>query len=78
MLDINLGGETSEAVALKLIESEIPFVTLSGYAPEQIPPAFKGSSAQSKPFRPEFLIGELKRLVELNMKNREACVVTSA
>ncbi|MGA7327962.1 MAG: hypothetical protein WBX25_26620 [Rhodomicrobium sp.] len=78
VLDINLGEETSDPVALKLIESEIPFVTLSGYASEQHPPAFKGSPALLKPLRPELLIRELRRLIELNSKKPEAGIVISA
>jgi PAS domain S-box-containing protein len=61
VLDINLRGETSERVALELIESGTPFVTLSGYSREQRPPVFKSAPALIKPLRPELLISELRR-----------------
>jgi DNA-binding response OmpR family regulator len=56
VLDINLGKETSELVAR--------FVTLSGYAPAQHPPAFHGAPALAKPLRPEVLVAEIRRCLE--------------
>jgi PAS domain S-box-containing protein len=64
ILDINLGGETSEPVAMELIGSQIPFVTLSGYSPEQHPPAFKSAPTLMKPLRPELLVAEVRRCIE--------------
>jgi PAS domain S-box-containing protein len=64
VLDINLGGETSEAVALELLKTGLPFVTLSGYSREQYPPAFRSAPALVKPLRPELLTAELKRCIE--------------
>ncbi|MGA7323568.1 MAG: PAS domain S-box protein, partial [Rhodomicrobium sp.] len=78
VLDIHLGGETSEPVALQLIESEIPFVTLSGYSREQYPPAFKSAPALMKPLRPELLIVELKRCIDEQRKKAERRVVVPA
>jgi hypothetical protein len=40
VLDINLGRETSEAVAIELASNNTPFVTLSGYSLQQYHPAF--------------------------------------
>ena len=64
VVDINLGGETSEAVAFELTKSGIPFVTLSGYSHEQHPPAFKNAPALMKPLRPDLLISGLRRCIE--------------
>jgi PAS domain S-box-containing protein len=64
VLDINLGKETSEPVARELKERGTPFVALSGYAPEQHPPAFHGAPALAKPLRPEVLVAEVRRCVE--------------
>ena len=64
MLDINLGCETSELVALELIEKDIPFVTLSGYSPEQYPAVFKNVPALIKPLRPQCLVTELRKCIE--------------
>jgi CheY-like chemotaxis protein len=63
VLDINLGGETSEAVALELLKTGLPFVTLSGYSREQYPPAFRSAPALMKPLRPELLAAELRRCI---------------
>ncbi len=64
VLDINLGGETSELVARRLLANGTKFVTLSGYAPTQHPPIFKGVPALTKPLRPDLLIAEIKRCLE--------------
>ena len=71
MLDVNLGCETSERVALELKERGRPFVALSGYSREQHPPAFSGAPAFTKPLKPELLVRELRRLLETeSRKNR--------
>jgi DNA-binding response OmpR family regulator len=59
VLDVNLGSETSEAVALELRARSTPFVVLSGYSSEQHPPGFHGAPMLSKPARPEDLIAML-------------------
>ncbi len=60
VLDVNLGPETSEAVAERLIEAGVPFVTVSGYAPEQRPGVFAGAPFLGKPLvRPELLVAAL-------------------
>jgi PAS domain S-box-containing protein len=64
VLDINLGKETSELVALELKERGTPFVTLSGYTLAQHPPAFHGAPALAKPLRPEVLVTEIQRCIE--------------
>ena len=61
VLDINLGAETSEPVARKLLSKGTPFITLSGYSRAQHPPAFDGAPALSKPLRSDLLITEIKR-----------------
>ena len=66
VLDINLGDETSEPVALVLTQHGTPFVTASGYSREQLPPVFNGVPALAKPLRPELLIAELKKCIAQN------------
>ena len=56
VLDVNLGCETSERVALALKERGLPFVALSGYSREQHPAAFSGAPALTKPLKPIFLL----------------------
>ncbi len=63
VLDVNLGDETSEAIAKKLKAVRTPFITLSGYSRSQHPPVFAGSPALAKPLRSELLVAELKRCI---------------
>jgi PAS domain S-box-containing protein len=70
LLDINLGSETSEQVALELTKGGTPFATLSGYSREQLPAAFRGAPALAKPFRPQCVIAELRKCIE--QKNSES------
>jgi CheY-like chemotaxis protein len=64
VLDVNLGGETSEAIAAELGANGIPFITLSGYSQEEHPVVFVDAPALTKPLRPEFLIMELRKCIE--------------
>jgi DNA-binding NtrC family response regulator len=62
VLDVRLGrGETSEPVAIELKARNIPFVTVTGYADEQCPPAFSGAPMLYKPARQADLIDALRR-----------------
>jgi DNA-binding response OmpR family regulator len=63
VLDINLGRETSEAIAIELTANETPFVTLSGYSSEQHHSVFAGAPALRKPLRLQFLVSEIKRCI---------------
>ncbi len=63
VLDVNLGDETSEAIAKRLRAARTPFITLSGYSRSQHPPVFAGAPALFKPLRSELLVAELKRCI---------------
>ena len=63
VLDINLGRETSEAIAIELASNNTPFVTLSGYSLEQYHPVFACAPALRKPLRLQFLIDELRKCI---------------
>jgi len=66
VLDVNLGSETSEPLALKFSSEGVPFVTLTGYAPDQTPAAFVGAPLLTKPIVTELLVAELAgRLADL-------------
>jgi DNA-binding NarL/FixJ family response regulator len=78
VLDINLGSETSEAVALELSKNSMPFVTLSGYSREQFPPAFRSAPALMKPLRPELLVAELKRCIQQKCEMAERMTAAAA
>src|SRR5215831_17685626 len=61
VLDVNLGSETAEPVALELRARRTPFVVLSGYSSEQHPPSFHGAPQLIKPIRPEELVAMLRK-----------------
>ena len=61
VLDVNLGSETAEPVALELLARRTPFVVLSGYSGEQYPPGFQGAPTLLKPALPEDLVGMLHK-----------------
>ncbi len=62
VLDVHLGAETSTPVAQALGARGIPFVIVSGYSTDQLPPEFANVCAISKPARPEDLIARLSQL----------------
>lgn len=60
VLDIRLGQETSQDVALELAQGGIPFVILSAYSPNEA--NFPSDApALAKPLRPAELLTELQR-----------------
>jgi CheY-like chemotaxis protein len=59
VLDVNLAGTMVYPVAEMLSARGIPFLLLSGYGSEAIPPEHPTWTVCSKPFRPEHLIGML-------------------
>ncbi len=59
LLDVDLGTETSEVVAIWLAERGIPFVGLSGYAEDSRPAGFKGVPMLKKPVEIKQLFKEL-------------------
>ena len=64
VLDVNLGRETSEAVAQRLSSSGTPFVTITGYARLQLPSAFKAAPLLTKPLSSNALVGTLRQYLE--------------
>jgi DNA-binding NarL/FixJ family response regulator len=60
ILDIRLGQETSQDVALELAHGGIPFVILSAYSPKEA--NFPSDApALAKPLQPQKLLAELQR-----------------
>lgn len=64
VLDINLGTETAELIALQLRSSNTPFVTMSGYSREQQPVSMRDAPLLGKPLHPERLVAEIRRCLE--------------
>lgn len=61
VLDVNLRGEKVYPVALRLAQQGTPFLLLSGYGEEAIPPEHPEWEAFSKPFRAGELVAALAR-----------------
>ena len=64
VLDINLGSETSEAVARKLGEMGLPFVTVSSCSVEERPDTYSAAPHFPKPLRPPAIVEEVQRLLD--------------
>jgi DNA-binding response OmpR family regulator len=60
VLDVNLGREDSEPVALALKERGIPFVVVSGNSREYHPRGFAGAPSLSKPIESSTLLVALR------------------
>jgi CheY-like chemotaxis protein len=64
VLDVNLGGEKVYPVAELLAERQIPFLFLSGYGEEAIPPGHKDWRVCAKPFKGDELAVMLSAALE--------------
>jgi two-component sensor histidine kinase len=60
VLDVQLGGETAEAIAVQLAREGTPFLILSGYDRSQLPNAFQSARLLPKPVRREALLAEVE------------------
>jgi len=61
ILDLNLGAETSEAIADTLAARAIPFVFATGYASDAIPEQHRDIPVVRKPYTASSLLPQLKR-----------------
>lgn len=61
LLDINLRGEMSFAVADELLAKNVPFVFLTGYHSEVVPERFRPLPRLAKPHDPKGLAGFVAR-----------------
>jgi DNA-binding response OmpR family regulator len=60
VLDVDLGGETSEPIAGELRASGKPFVVLTGYSTDNLRPWFGDATVLTKPPRIEELLEALR------------------
>jgi PAS domain S-box-containing protein len=67
LIDVNLGTETSEPIAWKLLAAGTPFIAMSGYARDQLPSAFANIPFVPKPLQRKQLLDEITRC--LSRKN---------
>jgi DNA-binding response OmpR family regulator len=63
VLDVNLGGQAVYPVAEVLDARRVPFVFVTAYGREALPPLFCGRPRLGKPFAPGELIGTVARLI---------------
>lgn len=63
VLDINLGGERIDPVAVILDGRKIPFVFVTGYAADSLPDAFAARPRLPKPFKSADLVATLAEAV---------------
>jgi DNA-binding response OmpR family regulator len=63
VLDVNLGGQTAYPVAKVLDARRVPFVFLTAYGRQALPPLFCRRPYLAKPFAPGELIGTVSRLI---------------
>jgi CheY-like chemotaxis protein len=63
VLDVNLVGERSYAVADALAEQGIPFLFLSGYGDAGLPPGLRTGRICAKPFKGDDLTGMLAAIL---------------
>jgi DNA-binding NtrC family response regulator len=57
VLDVRMWNETAAPVAVELAKRNIPFIVVSGYSPDDIPPAMRDAAYLSKPVPRLELIG---------------------
>jgi DNA-binding response OmpR family regulator len=63
VLNVNLGNETSEPIARKLQASGKPFVVLSGYCRDDLPPSFNGATFLAKPVLADELVAAVRACI---------------
>lgn len=68
VLDVNLGAETSDPIALALRSAGIPFVVVSGYARDQHSEALMGAPFLSKPIDQQALASTVLQCLKINEK----------
>jgi DNA-binding response OmpR family regulator len=60
ILDVNLRNENSAPIARALEGQRKPFIVVSGYTTEQLPPGFESATVLLKPVRPAALVAALR------------------
>jgi CheY-like chemotaxis protein len=63
-LDVNLGSETAEPIAHRLVDGGIPFLVMSGYSRDQLPSIFLNAKLLGKPLASGSLVREIQDLAE--------------
>src|SRR3546814_15181430 len=58
VLDVNLNGESSFPIAEVLAERGVPYLFITGYSADDLPPKFQGRLLLHKPLPPDVLRSE--------------------
>jgi CheY-like chemotaxis protein len=65
LLDVNLGGQSVEALAAELTRKNIPFAFVTGYGRKALPEAFREAVILGKPFTQDQLLAVVEVLLYL-------------
>lgn len=63
IVDANLAGVSASPLAISLAARSLPYIVISGYAPEQMRGEYPRAVFLAKPFRPELLIETLNSIL---------------
>jgi DNA-binding response OmpR family regulator len=72
VLDVNLGSERSGPIAKKLRASGTPFVVLTGYSADNLPPWFHDAIILTKPFDIADLVAALRKCADAKPNTSDA------
>jgi DNA-binding response OmpR family regulator len=72
VLDVNLGSETSGPIARKLRASGTPFVVVTGYSTDSLPPWFHDAIIVTKPYRIADLVAALRKCGDVTPNTSDA------
>jgi DNA-binding response OmpR family regulator len=61
LLDVGLGDSDASPIAQALAARGVPFVVVTAYEPEQLPPVLRGRPCLSKPYSAESLVSLASR-----------------
>jgi len=64
LLDINMSGEMTFALADDFAAKGVPFIFLSGYTSDALPERYRAAPRICKPYDPSLLIGEVQRVLQ--------------
>ncbi len=64
VLDLNLGGQRVYPVATLLAQRNVPFIFLTGYDADELPPEFADRPHLKKPFTMERVLDMLESLLQ--------------
>jgi CheY-like chemotaxis protein len=67
LLNVNVNGRTSTRIAKRLSELGIPFVVVTGFARDVVPPSLRDAGYVAKPFFREELVSALMEAIGVKL-----------